>query len=118
MNTPAPLNSSRDTRFVWRGVCSEGTHRRGTLIAPDAATAHTMLKRDKLFVVELTARGPAPRPQAGTGEVTRFTRQLASLLRAGLPSRRRSNYWRKRLRHGNAAWHASSADWLGISPAA
>lgn len=85
MNTPAPLNSSRDTRFVWRGVCSEGTHRRGTLIAPDAATAHTMLKRDKLFVVELTARGPAPRPQAGTGEVTRFTRQLASLLRAGLP---------------------------------
>ena len=38
-----------------------------------------------LFIVELTARGPAPRPTARAADVTLFTRQLASLLRAGLP---------------------------------
>ncbi|HEY1998995.1 type II secretion system F family protein [Paraburkholderia sp.] len=85
MNTPAPQIASNDTRFVWRGVDAEGTHRRGMLIAPDANTAQTMLKRDKLFVVELSARGPAPRAHARAAEVTQFTRQLASLLRAGLP---------------------------------
>ncbi|MFL9964544.1 type II secretion system F family protein [Paraburkholderia sediminicola] len=74
-----------DTRFAWRGVDADGIHKNGTLIAPDASAARTMLKRDSLFIVELTARGPAPRPTARAAEVTLFTRQLASLLRAGLP---------------------------------
>jgi type IV pilus assembly protein PilC len=55
------------------------------LIAPDAGTARALLKRDNLFVVDLKAHGPAPRPKANTADVTLFTRQLASLLRAGLP---------------------------------
>jgi type IV pilus assembly protein PilC len=65
-------------RYAW-------SPRSGTLIAADSAAVRTVLKRDNLFIVELTARGPAPRPQARASEVTRFTRQLASLLRAGLP---------------------------------
>jgi len=72
-------------RFVWRAVDAASVQRSGTLIAPDEGTARTMLKRDSLFIIELTARGWAPRPQARAAEVTRFTRQLASLLRAGLP---------------------------------
>jgi type IV pilus assembly protein PilC len=55
------------------------------LIAPDAGTARALLKRDNLFVVDLKAHGPSPRPKANTADVTLFTRQLASLLRAGLP---------------------------------
>jgi type IV pilus assembly protein PilC len=74
-----------DTRFKWRGVDTNGMHKRGTLIAPDAGTARVMLKRDDLFIIELAAQGPAPRPKARTADVTLFTRQLASLLRAGLP---------------------------------
>ncbi|RFU45746.1 type II secretion system F family protein [Paraburkholderia sp. DHOC27] len=85
MNTRLPETAAHDMRFAWRGVDAAGTPRRGTLIATDAAAVQAMLKRDHLFVVELTARGPAPRPQARAAEVTRFTRQLASLLRAGLP---------------------------------
>jgi type IV pilus assembly protein PilC len=76
---------SRELRFVWRAVDAAGTQRSGTLIAPDTDTARTILKRDNLFVVALVARGPAPRPPARAIDVTRFTRQLASLVRAGLP---------------------------------
>ncbi|HEY2605928.1 type II secretion system F family protein [Paraburkholderia sp. RL18-085-BIA-A] len=74
-----------DVHFAWRGVDADGIHKSGTLVAPDAGAARTMLKRESLFIVELTARGPAPRPTARAAEVTLFTRQLASLLRAGLP---------------------------------
>lgn len=74
-----------DTRFKWRGVDANGVRKSGALIAPDAATARTLLKRDNLFVIELTAHGAAPRPTARAADITLFTRQLASLLRAGLP---------------------------------
>ncbi|RKT25119.1 type IV pilus assembly protein PilC [Paraburkholderia sp. RAU2J] len=74
-----------DTRFRWRGVNVAGLHKNGTLIAPDASTARAMLKREDLFIVELASHGAAPRPKARAADVTLFTRQLASLLRAGLP---------------------------------
>jgi type IV pilus assembly protein PilC len=86
MNTPPthrPLTA--DTRFKWKGADASGLRKNGMLIAPDAGTARAMLKRDNLFVIELTAHGAAPNPQARVTEVTLFTRQLASLLRAGLP---------------------------------
>jgi type IV pilus assembly protein PilC len=81
-NHPHP---AADTRFRWRGVTAAGRHKNGTLIAPDAGTARAMLKREDLFIVELAAHGVAPRPKARAADVTLFTRQLASLLRAGLP---------------------------------
>jgi type IV pilus assembly protein PilC len=86
MSTPAAHRpASTDTRFRWHGVDADGSHRTGALIAPDASTARALLKRDNLFVVDLKAQGPAPRPKANAADVTLFTRQLASLLRAGLP---------------------------------
>lgn len=84
-NTVTHVPASTDTRFRWHGVDPDGSHRTGLLIAPDAGTARALLRRDKLFVVDLKAHGPAPRPKANTADVTLFTRQLASLLRAGLP---------------------------------
>ncbi|MCX4147248.1 MULTISPECIES: type II secretion system F family protein [Paraburkholderia] len=74
-----------EMRFRWRGVDADGVQKTGALIAPDVSTARAILKREKLFIVELAARGHAPRPQIRTTDVTVFTRQLASLLRAGLP---------------------------------
>ncbi|WP_025602205.1 type II secretion system F family protein [Burkholderia sp. WSM2230] len=86
MTTPtAGTPASTDTRFGWRGVDADGIRKTGALIAPDAGTARALLKRDNLFVVDLKAKGPAPRAKANAAEVTLFTRQLASLLRAGLP---------------------------------
>ncbi|WP_168795293.1 type II secretion system F family protein [Paraburkholderia aromaticivorans] len=81
--TRRPLAS--DMRFKWRGVDADGERKNGALIAPDAAIARSVLRRDNLFILELTAYGPAPRPTTRAADITLFTRQLASLLRAGLP---------------------------------
>jgi len=77
--------TSQDLRFRWRGIDADGTLRSGSVIAPNFAVARAKIRRDGLFIIELAARGPAPRPHASAAEVTRFTRQLASLVRAGLP---------------------------------
>jgi type IV pilus assembly protein PilC len=74
-----------DQRFAWRGVDADGAHRRGRLIASDDAEARAALRRDGLTVLELSLLGVAPQPKASGADVTRFTRQLAGLLRAGLP---------------------------------
>ncbi|MGV2293142.1 type II secretion system F family protein [Trinickia sp. YCB016] len=84
MSAPAP-HATSELRFFWSGVQTDGTRKRGTIIAPDAASARVMLKRDQIVVLEIEARGKATRPKAKASEVTSFTRQLASLLRAGLP---------------------------------
>ncbi|CAB3763538.1 type II secretion system F family protein [Paraburkholderia humisilvae] len=76
---------SEELRFKWRGIEADGTHKSGSVIATDLAAARAKLRRDGLFIVELTAHGPAPRADASPADITRFTRQLASLLRAGLP---------------------------------
>ncbi|MFM0338431.1 type II secretion system F family protein [Paraburkholderia fungorum] len=85
--TTATSNQSTagDLRFRWRGVDANGVQKNGALIAPDARAARAMLKRDNLFIFDLTAQGAAPRPKTRAADVTLFTRQLASLLRAGLP---------------------------------
>ncbi|HEX7935769.1 MAG TPA: type II secretion system F family protein [Paraburkholderia sp.] len=86
MSTPATIRAATtDMRFRWRGVDADGTRKQGTLIAPDAGAARARLKRENLFVSELTAHGPAPRPKTHAADITLFTRQLSSLLRAGLP---------------------------------
>jgi type IV pilus assembly protein PilC len=77
--------TTRELRFAWRGIDAAGMTKRGTIIAPDVATARAMLKRDRIAVFQIDVRGNAARPKASAGEVTSFTRQLESLLRAGLP---------------------------------
>ncbi|KVE95245.1 type II secretion system F family protein [Burkholderia vietnamiensis] len=75
----------QETRFAWRGRRRDGSACRGHVIAFDAAAARAALARDGIAVLALDARGAARPPAAGTRDVTRFTRQLASLLQAGLP---------------------------------
>ncbi|HDR9505989.1 type II secretion system protein [Burkholderia cepacia] len=75
----------RETRFAWRGRRRDGTPRRGAVIAFDTAAARAALARDGIAVLSLDVRGPARPPTAGARDITRFTRQLASLLQAGLP---------------------------------
>lgn len=88
MNTPSGSRArpaADEWCFAWRGFDATGAPKRGTLIAVDAASARVALKRERIAVTELTKRRAAPRPRANQVDVTRFTRQLASLLRAGLP---------------------------------
>jgi type IV pilus assembly protein PilC len=78
---PPPLES----RFRWSGFGVDGARRRGTLIAATPGSARAALRRDGITVVALEARGAAPPPRVRAHDVTRFARQLASLLQAGLP---------------------------------
>ncbi|WP_321787115.1 type II secretion system F family protein [Paraburkholderia sp. J94] len=81
-HVPAPTT---DSRFAWRGLDAHGSPRRGSLIAFDAAAVRLKLKHERIAATAIVRRGPAPKPRANHADVTRFTRQLASLLRAGLP---------------------------------
>ncbi|WP_438394402.1 type II secretion system F family protein [Caballeronia sp. DA-9] len=74
-----------DARFRWRGIDATGANKRGKTIATDATAARAALKRNGVTALELTRLGPAPPPKARPTDVTLFTRQLAGLLRAGLP---------------------------------
>ncbi|MEZ2352862.1 type II secretion system F family protein [Caballeronia sp. RCC_10] len=76
---------SSDVRFGWRGIDAEGARMSGKLIAADAASARASLRRDGVIVLELEALGDAPPAKASSADVGVFTRQLAGLLRAGLP---------------------------------
>jgi type IV pilus assembly protein PilC len=77
--------ATADLRFAWRGVGADGQKKRGKLIAPNAASARATLKGGGVTVLELETLGNAPPPKAKAADVTVFTRQLAGLLRAGLP---------------------------------
>ncbi|WP_414443847.1 type II secretion system F family protein [Burkholderia sp. 22PA0106] len=79
----APLMDER--RFRWAGVARDGARRQGTLIAIDGAAARRQLHRGGVTVLDLADRGPARLPAARARDVTRLTRQLGGLLRAGLP---------------------------------
>ncbi|MGH8782777.1 type II secretion system F family protein [Paraburkholderia sp.] len=81
----AETHGSHEWRFVWHAFAPDGAPRRGAIVAPDAAAARTALRRDGLFAVEFTGRRQARKPRTRAADVTLFTRQLANLLRAGLP---------------------------------
>ncbi|WP_343666892.1 type II secretion system F family protein [Paraburkholderia tropica] len=85
MNARHAVSSATDSRFAWRGLDANGSPRRGALIAFDAPAVRLKLKHDRITATAIVRRGPAPQPRANHADVTRFTRQLASLLHAGLP---------------------------------
>jgi type IV pilus assembly protein PilC len=85
MKPAARQSAATELRFGWRGVELDGSRRRGTLIALNAASAREKLRRDGIVAIELVERGAATRPRATAREITVFTQQLAGLLRAGLP---------------------------------
>jgi type IV pilus assembly protein PilC len=85
MSAARPQRAPAEWRFSWRGLDAGGATKQGTLIALDAAAARIALKRERITVLAIERKTSAPAPKASHADVTRFTRQLASLLRAGLP---------------------------------
>ena len=60
---------SFDTRFGWRGIDANGADKRGKTIASDSTRARAALKRAGVTVLELTALGSAPPPNARAADV-------------------------------------------------
>lgn len=79
------MSHALELRFAWRGMDAEGRPKQGKIIAADALSARASLRREGVIVTGLEMLGAAPPPKAKTADVTVFTRQLAGLLRAGLP---------------------------------
>jgi type IV pilus assembly protein PilC len=71
-------------RFAWHGINAEGASQRGIVIAGDTLNAQRILRARKIVALTIVLRGPARTASLRPPEVTEFSRQLASLLEAGL----------------------------------
>jgi type IV pilus assembly protein PilC len=71
-------------RFAWHGINAEGASQRGIVIAGDTLNAQRILRARKIVALTIVLRGPARMVSLRPPEVTEFSRQLASLLEAGL----------------------------------
>ncbi len=84
MSQATSTSPPRDARFIWHGLDARGHHQRGVIIAIDIATARSALKRQRIIVLKLTRKGWIRIGTMRATDVTLFSRQLASLLQAGL----------------------------------
>jgi type IV pilus assembly protein PilC len=80
MSAPAP-----EYKFAWHGVSAEGVDQHGVVIASDTLSAQRILRSRKIVALRIVARGQARAARLRSQDVTQFSRQLASLLQAGLP---------------------------------
>jgi general secretion pathway protein F len=81
--------------FEYKGLNQAGKTVRGSTDADNARTARTRLKKDGIFVTEIrdktkaqAAKAKGSRPAGGKvpiADLANFTRQLATLLKAGIP---------------------------------
>lgn len=81
--------------FEYKGLDQAGKNRRGTIDADNARTARARLKKDGIYVTEIrdktkaqAAKAKGSRPLGGKvpiADLANLTRQLATLLRAGIP---------------------------------
>lgn len=92
---PAPDAASRPS-FHWQGLDRQGRPQSGVLAADDAALARALLRRQGIRVARIRAieaqSKPGRHPSAGSTrgripekQIVLFTRQLATMLQAGLP---------------------------------
>ncbi len=81
--------------FEYKGLNQAGKNVRGSIDADNARTARSRLKKDGIFVTEIrdktkaaASKSKGSKPTTGKvpiGDLANFTRQLATLLKAGIP---------------------------------
>ncbi len=81
-----------ERRYAWRGIDREGQTQQGELLAPDQAQVTAWLREQRIRATHIHRQFALPtwlqrysQPHASVHDVTRFTRQLATLLHAGVP---------------------------------
>ena len=81
MSNPAPPT----TVFFWKGQNAQGVAKQGEISAPDMAMAKAMLRHEGIRITQIQRLLP-PRPVRITpASLALFTRQLATMVRAGVP---------------------------------
>ncbi len=76
--------ASRPSYFIWQGLQANGRPQKGKLIATNEKEAREDLKRQHIIVLRLNKKGPVKARALSAAEITLFSRQLASLLDAGI----------------------------------
>ncbi len=78
--------------YVWKGIDSGGKKQRGELEAKDETAAQAILRRQRIRVVSIKKKWKDPlediaffQPKVKTKDIVVFTRQLSTMIDAGLP---------------------------------
>lgn len=80
-----PLKHPRDPAFAWRGHDAQGRQSQGRLNAPTAGLARAQLRRQGMHQVHVQRLWWDSPPRVRPKDLSHMTRQLAALLRAGVP---------------------------------
>ena len=84
--TAARAPISKDVTYSWEGIDKSGKKIQGELVAASEAVANTMLRRQGIVVKRLRKKGNLARTRKIAGkDVAVFTRQLATMVRSGVP---------------------------------
>lgn len=84
MSTPKPKKPAEHL-YLWEGKDRSGRLVQGELRAPNAPTARLHLRRQGLSVSTLKQKPAARTRRIGEKDLCMFTRQLATMLKAGVP---------------------------------
>jgi len=75
----------KEHTFVWEGRDRAGKVIRGEMRASGPAIVQTTLRRQGISVTKTTKRRPKKGRRIGEKDITLFTRQLATMMKAGVP---------------------------------
>jgi len=84
----ASLSSARkikDSTFVWEGRDRNGKTVRGEMRAPSASVINATLRRQGINVVKVKKQSFRRGRKIGEKDITLFTRQLSTMMKAGVP---------------------------------
>jgi len=90
--------------FLWRGVDREGKQVQGEMPAPTSAAVKDALQRQRIRATRISRKFSLPFGLQGNAkvnhqDVTRLTRQLSTLLQAGVPLLQAFDIMRRGIRH-------------------
>ena len=82
----AKKDMKKETPFVWEGVDKKGKKVKGQMLAGGEAVVKATLRRQGVNVVKVKKQGALSRGKKITQkDITFFTRQLATMLKSGVP---------------------------------
>ena len=89
MTTATPSRTSKTTNnesiFVWEGKDKSGRIVQGELRAPSSASANASLRRQGVLTTRIKKKKLARTKRIGEKDICFFTRQLATMIKAGVP---------------------------------
>jgi type IV pilus assembly protein PilC len=83
--TTATVRSAKEFLYVWEGKDRQGRMQRGEMRAGSENIVNASLRRQGIMVTKLRKRKVGGKRSIKSKDLTTFTRQMATMLRAGVP---------------------------------